>query len=358
MQAVGKLVVDILLPIEDTIESYYLLDKFYILEDAMKEVIGSYKNTYEANRTLENAKKLNYSIELLYEVNRLGAQYAKEYAKLAIAGDNRMDRVFQCMDKKILGESEVIDSLFDSLNDKEQKKDIALFNRIMEAIKAENEFLAGYDSFVEIAYRAYNKEKNSNNDDSGEGSESDTIIQDVLEVWYTEAEEVQESSKRISNFNINSNLTLARDLEFYGDLNISSGKILDLNGYTLKIFGNWNHKGTLNVNGGTIVIGCDAVISGNVNIGGGSLIIGGNVLHSAGVLNINKGNLKIEGDYRNQSKSVDEDGVVSYKKSNGYMYMANDKDSVTIKGDMYVQYNSYESYDWSAGTLTLSGDLT
>lgn len=111
--------------------------------------------------------------------------------------------------------------------------------------------------------------------------------------------------------------TLQQDYNVQGDL-ILMEDTMDLNGYTLTVDGDFIHAG------------------GEVYVHGGTLIV--------------------KGDYRQQVKSEDENGI-SYGLSNSLLKMTNEKDQVVIEGNCYLQTIKETNGNLTAGILNIKGDF-
>ena len=110
------------------------------------------------------------------------------------------------------------------------------------------------------------------------------------------------------------------------------------------------------INGKSLTIVGDMSISGNVDLKLGNLTVDGDVTHTDGAVVLNKGSLTTTGDYRIQSSSTDEWGVVTYSQSSGTLKMQYEEDTVTVGGSFVTQSRS--SYNvYKAGTMKVGGDF-
>ena len=101
--------------------------------------------------------------------------------------------------------------------------------------------------------------------------------------------------------------------------------------------------------------------NGVLDLKGYTLTIDGNLIHSGGTMNINKGTLNVLGDYRYQS-----DNNGKPWRSSGNIWMVNEEDRINITGnyDSVMTYN-YANVDedftnqnaFIAGVLTIGGDF-
>ena len=117
-----------------------------------------------------------------------------------------------------------------------------------------------------------------------------------------------------ANVNIRCNTTLYEDVVIVGSVNLQN-YTFDLNGYTLKVYGD--------------------------------------LVHSGGTLNINAGRLVVEGDYRVQSWSG-----TNYSYSSGVLKMINSTDKVIVAGDFVMDSTQNHSANLTAGELEIAGDFT
>ena len=122
---------------------------------------------------------------------------------------------------------------------------------------------------------------------------------------------IQNDSKTV-NLSIKS-MSLTENTIIYGDLNLT-GETVDLNGYTLTVTGN--------------------------------------LVQSDGYLKINNGELIVKGDYLIQTPQTD--GTYTY--SDGYLYMQNESDRVTVEGNFVIDSDS--SQFLSAGIMEVQGNFT
>ena len=139
-----------------------------------------------------------------------------------------------------------------------------------------------------------------------------------------------EFSKKITPYNwstVKNDRTLERDIEVYGDVNIKSGTI-NLNGHSLTIYGNLTQE--------------------------------------EGTIYVNKGHLIVNGDYRIQSKYIDE-ATREEKFGSAYgasLTMKNVEDYVLVNGDFITTSYKYSNGDpygisvLSAGTMEIKGNFS
>ena len=113
--------------------------------------------------------------------------------------------------------------------------------------------------------------------------------------------------------------TLFEDTFIDGDYSIGYG-VLDLNGYTLTINGDFIHEG------------------GDVVVGEGKLIV--------------------KGDYRIENETVNEKGDILKSESAGRLRMNNDTGMVLVEGDFITYSIASHNELLTAGTIELKGDFT
>ena len=169
---------------------------------------------------------------------------------------------------------------------------------------------------------------------------------------------------------------LCQDLVIEGDTKLT-GDILDLNGYTLTINGDFDVASNLNVNKGHLIVNGNLKVNYNTDCGkgtidvkenmtqnadidmnSGKINVSGDLRQTAGKMKINNGTLNVGGDYKIQKISVA--GITL--NSSGILRMENDSDTINIDGDFVMQSSTdcYSSSDYnylSAGTMTIGGDF-
>lgn len=126
-----------------------------------------------------------------------------------------------------------------------------------------------------------------------------------------------------SNRHLDVGVTLHDDVEVEGSLTISGNGGIDLNGYTLKV--------------------------------------DGDLLQETGLMKINGGKLRIEGDYRIQKYDEKKE---TYVECGGKLRVEGENSEVIVGGDFYTQstaecndrYDSYNCFD--GGKITLKGNFT
>ncbi|MEN6314698.1 MAG: DUF1308 domain-containing protein [Clostridiaceae bacterium] len=97
---------------------------------------------------------------------------------------------------------------------------------------------------------------------------------------------------------------------------------------------------------------------GTLDLAGHKMTIYGKLIQSGGTMKINGGRLEVSGDYRIQSENIDNQGIVTYSGSNGYLQMTNEADYISVGGSFVMQsYQSHSSY-LTTGTLEVKGDFT
>ena len=106
----------------------------------------------------------------------------------------------------------------------------------------------------------------------------------------------------------------------------------------------------------TVYEGDLILLDDELNLNGYTLTVKGSLIQISGNVNINKGALIVEGDYRIQSREKSEDGY-TYGKSSGALIMTNAEDSVLVGGDFFFESVRNISGLLTAGELTVNGDF-
>ena len=169
---------------------------------------------------------------------------------------------------------------------------------------------------------------------------------------------------------------LCQDLVIEGDTKLT-GDILDLNGYTLTINGDFDISSNLNVNKGHLIVNGNLKVNystdcgkgtidvkenmtqnADIDMNSGKINVSGDLRQTAGKMKINNGTLNVGGDYKIQKISVA--GITL--NSSGILRMENDSDTINIDGDFVMQSSTHCSYNsdynyFSAGTMTIGGDF-
>lgn len=146
---------------------------------------------------------------------------------------------------------------------------------------------------------------------------------------------------------------------------ITNSENLTLSGQAIIEGGIWESDLSIDTYSASWVLSRDQLIKGNfyidgagVNLADYSLTVEGDLIHSDGDLNVNKGSLIVKGDYRVQ-KPVD-DAIGEYTYSSGILLMQNANASVLVYGNftMDSQEGSRDGLYLSAGTLEIKGDFS
>lgn len=83
---------------------------------------------------------------------------------------------------------------------------------------------------------------------------------------------------------------------------------------------------SLNVNGYSFSISGDVTVTGNVSVTKGMLKMDGDLKHTGGTIVLNKGHLKVTGDYGIQSVATDSAGDLYYTTYTGCLVMQCEED--------------------------------
>ncbi len=211
------------------------------------------------------------------------------------------------------------------------------------------------------------------------------------------------TSGNINNGHWDDNLTLStgtlsQDLVVEQDMTLNG--TTDLNGQSLDVKGDLYINGNVNYNGATVTVSGDIYHnSGTVDLDASTLTFDGeyllkggtlkvnnadlhmskDLLHSGGTLFLGNGQLTVDGDYRGETRNIDENGIVSYSYGQGYLNMTVSDGYMLVKGD-FIQdsryggnarmqyhsrlgYGSWYTYDYDINilknsTLELKGNFT
>ena len=98
------------------------------------------------------------------------------------------------------------------------------------------------------------------------------------------------------------------------------------------------------------------LISDELNLNGYTLHVKGNLIQSAGTVNVNNGELLVDGDYRIQSE-VKKDGAAEYDKSLGTLLMNHEDDRVMVNGSFVMGSIYSHNGKLTAGMLSVKGDF-
>ena len=130
----------------------------------------------------------------------------------------------------------------------------------------------------------------------------------------------------------------ANTLTINGDLHMDSNCPLAI-GFSGKLIVNgdvWMRTGTLTLSGVTE--------------------ISGSLYQAGGEVKPNKGQVEIKGDYRIQTWD-ESSGEMEWTESSGKLYMTNEKDSIVVGGDFYMQSDKSHGSLLTAGCLAVHGDF-
>lgn len=312
-QTIGKYASNILFSTDKTIETYYTLETLYEFENLLKNRAKSYVSAFKSNPSYSNARKMNQSVQMLYSVYNTGINYS-------------IDLVECVYDEGI------INVIYHAFN---QDK----YNDIMKSLKnIQKSYREFYDYSEEIAYSSYLDEYGNILGDDIEGTDLTTeeFVQSILAVEY--------ETEKISDILDRGNYLIVGG--FYGvikDKHISSLHIKE--------------GGSLYIReGATLTVDYDVIIEGYLEIWDGTLIVGGNVIHSSDDLYIiEKGTVKVSGDYRKQTITYDDNHETSYSSSTGAITLGDESDVLEVGGDFIC--DTEESVWLSRGEMKIGGDL-
>ncbi|MCM1061664.1 MAG: dockerin type I repeat-containing protein, partial [Eubacterium sp.] len=98
-------------------------------------------------------------------------------------------------------------------------------------------------------------------------------------------------------------------------------------------------------------------IEADVDLNGHTLTIGGNVDHKSGEILFHNGTLKIDGDYLNATPSVDSGKKEYYAKSDGRLNMVWDNDYMLVGGNFITNVYYGNCNKISMGNIEIKGDV-
>lgn len=126
----------------------------------------------------------------------------------------------------------------------------------------------------------------------------------------------------------------------------SSGMVYFLNGMTIDSFvTNGVTLPEFMIDEGSVTLADDLSISGDLIIKGGGLVVSGN-------------SVSIEGDFRIQNTTEDDEGEVTYSQSSGTLRMNNNADKVTVGGDFITDSTIKHNGLLTAGVLKVAGNFS
>lgn len=139
------------------------------------------------------------------------------------------------------------------------------------------------------------------------------------------------------------------------DFKVSRGT-LRLPGVTLNVSGDFYLEGgKVQMDGGTLNILGDLYVSSDLYVMYGKVNVAGNVIHTGGQIDVGMGKLNIGGDYYIATPR-EYAGTPYWDSCYGALLMRHSSAAVTVGGDFYM--DSCYGTDFTAGTLTVSGDFT
>ena len=127
-------------------------------------------------------------------------------------------------------------------------------------------------------------------------------------------------------------IVLSSNTVIYGDLNLDSFKVIEDGKTVTKYFD------SLDLNGYT-------------------LTVYGDVYHKRGEILFHNGSLKIDGTYLNATPDVDSGQKAFYNSSEGYLKMVWDEDYMYVGGDFITNTSYRTDSTLSTGTIEIKGDL-
>ena len=324
-QAIGKLTCSSLFNTDKSMENYYKLNALFELETLLKSKVLSYASSFTSNPTAENARKFIAGYTMLYKLFLEGTDGYKEFIKINYRDGS-------------------LNSIWSSVSDTDYQRIVTSMDNLKFAIRynlehEEQEAMADYYDVMRILDAA---------------TVADTGIQPVTpSISAVESQaylnQVDKESQLHADIIVTDNYVLDADIETYGNIIVTRGGTLNLNGHTLL------SHGRMDISGGT------------VDLNSGTLTVYEDIIQSDGKMYCNKGTLNVAGNYRIQSATVDDAGNVTYDSSSGILWMTNAADKINVSGDFVTQsqfttYSSAVNYNWGnvlyAGTLTVKGNFS
>jgi len=96
--------------------------------------------------------------------------------------------------------------------------------------------------------------------------------------------------------------------------------------------------------------------AGTLDLNGHTLTVNSDFIHSGGTVKLSGGSLIINGNYRIQKRTVEEDEVV-YGRAKSTLIMNNPEDLVQIQGDLIVENSTSNYTSVSNGSIVVSGNI-
>ncbi|MEE3450828.1 MAG: leucine-rich repeat protein [Acutalibacteraceae bacterium] len=264
-----------------TAENNVKLLLLYITETYAMQAAQNCKTVYLSNKTESNAALLNSMYLYYIDFDQYASEFLRSYVKAAIYGGAIQKFLAMVSNNK----NQLYEDYMNQID-----ADISFCNTVRNAASNLRElfpYLAGMQ----------------NGDDGG-----------IADTLTTSADTL--SLEPYDRRTINKNFTLTKDVTVYCDVTMRSGGTLNLNGYTLRIYGNLTQSG--------------------------------------GTMDIGDGRLEVGGDYRIQSYNTTSQ---AYGNSSGILNMTNTNDYVFVGGN-FVTQGGKESNCLTAGTMEIQGDFT
>ena len=318
-QAIGKLTCSSLFNTDKSMENYYKLNALFELETLLKSKVLSYASSFTSNPTAENARKFIAGYTMLYKLFLEGTDGYKEFIKINYRDGG-------------------LNSIWSSVSDADYQRIVTSMDNLKNAIRYnlehdELEAMADYYNVLCILSAAVVA-------DAGLQPVTPSISAADSQAYLNQ---VDKESRLHADIIVTDNYVLDADIETYGNIIVTRGGTLNLNGHTLL------SHGRMDISGGT------------VNLNGGTLTVYEDIIQSGGEMLCNKGTLNVEGNYRIQEVTSDNDGKITYSESTGKLRMVNETDRVNVSGDFVMQSTYGDSMDrnkFSAGTLTVKGNFS
>ena len=107
----------------------------------------------------------------------------------------------------------------------------------------------------------------------------------------------------------------------------------------------------------TEIDGSYYLVSDELNLNGCTMTINGDLIQSGGTINVNGGRLIVHGDYRLQSRTLEDNNVAVYGQSTGTLIMVSEGDWVHIDGDFISETSVNHTGKLTNGVMEITGDI-
>ncbi len=210
-QAVGKLFSNLLFSTDENIEMYYTACALYEFEDILKEILSSYELDYINYKTYYNSTKFNECYKLLLKTHLLGIKFTQKFLDLEYKEGNINKILLNFKNSEYEKYSNSLDNIAKNMEASLIFMDVVAYNSYLDEYCQKTADIIGIEKKEDI----YTNEQKSE------------ILQ-TLELL----------SYQTNNIVITQDMTLTQDIHTYGSI-YHKGGVLNLNGHTLEIDGNY-----------------------------------------------------------------------------------------------------------------------